>query len=79
MEDRSEWLSRARISGGCLNLWEAVNNKEFLGYRRDAVKAAVKINRGIAKAEIQEDASTVQSDHTIITFQARKCWSRETS
>lgn len=42
-------------------------------------RAAVKIDQGIAKAEVQEDATTVQPERTMITFQARKRWSRETS
>lgn len=42
-------------------------------------RAAVKIDQGIAKAEVQEDATTVQPERTMTTFQARKRWSREAS
>lgn len=42
-------------------------------------RAAVKIDQGIAKAEVQEDATTAQPERTMITFQARKSWSREAS
>lgn len=42
-------------------------------------RAAVKIDQGIAKAEVQEDATTAQPERTMITFQARKRWSREAS
>ena len=40
-------------------------------------KAAVKIDQGIARAEVQEDATTAQPERTMTTFQARKRWSRE--
>ena len=42
-------------------------------------KAAMKIDRGIAKVEVQEDPTTTQPEHTMTTFQARKRWSREAS
>lgn len=42
-------------------------------------RAVVKIDQGIAKAEVQEDATTVQPERTMTTFQARKRWSREAS
>ena len=42
-------------------------------------KVAVKIDQGIAKAEVQEDATTAQPERTMTTFQARKRWSREAS
>ena len=42
-------------------------------------KAAVKIDQGIAKAEVQEVTATVQPERTMTTFQARKRWSREAS
>lgn len=42
-------------------------------------RAAVKIDQGIAKAEVQEDATTVQPERIMTTFQARKRWSREAS
>ena len=42
-------------------------------------KVAVKIDQGIAKAEVQEDATTAQPEQTMTTFQARKRWSREAS
>ena len=42
-------------------------------------RAAVKIDRGIAKAEVQEDAVAAQPERTMTTFKARKRWSRETS
>ena len=42
-------------------------------------KAAVKIDQGIAKAEVREDATTAQPERTTTTFQARKRWSREAS
>lgn len=42
-------------------------------------RAAVKIDQGIAKAEVQEDATTVQPERTMTTFQAKKRWSREAS
>lgn len=41
-------------------------------------RAAVKIDRGIAKAEVQ-DTAIAQSERTMTTFQARKRWSREAS
>lgn len=41
-------------------------------------RAAVKIDQGIAKAEVTEqEAKPV--DHTMTTFQARKRWSRKAS
>lgn len=40
-------------------------------------RAAVKIDQGIAKAEVQEDTATAQPERTMTTFQARKRWSRE--
>ena len=42
-------------------------------------RAAVKIDQGIAKAEVQEDTATAQPERTMTTFQARKRWSREAS
>ena len=42
-------------------------------------RAAVKIDQGIAKAEVQEVTATVQPERTMTTFQARKRWSREAS
>ena len=42
-------------------------------------RAAVKIDQGIAKAEVQEDTSAAQPERTMTTFQARKRWSREVS
>lgn len=42
-------------------------------------RAAVKIDQGIAKAEVQEDTAITQPERTMTTFQARKRWSRETS
>ena len=42
-------------------------------------KVAVKIDQGIAKAEMQENAATVQPERTMTTFQVRKRWSREAS
>ena len=42
-------------------------------------KAAVKIDQGIAKAEVREDTTTAQPGRTTTTFQARKRWSREAS
>lgn len=42
-------------------------------------RAAVKIDQGIAKAEVQEDAAAAQPERTMTTFQARKRWSREAS
>ena len=42
-------------------------------------RAAVKIDRGIAKAEVQEDAAAARPERTMTTFQARKRWSREAS
>lgn len=42
-------------------------------------RAAVKIDRGIAKAEVQEDTAITQPERTMTTFQARKRWSREAS
>ena len=42
-------------------------------------KAAVKIDQGIAKAEVQEDTVAAQPERTMTTFQARKRWSREAS
>ena len=41
-------------------------------------RAAVKIDQGIAKAEIQ-DTAIAQPERTMTTFQARKRWSREAS
>ena len=41
-------------------------------------RAAVKIDRGIAKAEVQE-AVAAQPERTMTTFKARKRWSREAS
>lgn len=41
-------------------------------------RAAVKIDQGIAKAEIQ-DTAIAQPEWTMTTFQARKRWSREAS
>lgn len=41
-------------------------------------RAAVKIDRGIAKAEVQ-DTAIAQPERTMTTFQARKRWSREAS
>ncbi len=41
--------------------------------------AAVKIDQGIAKAEVQEDTAITQPERTMTTFQARKRWSREAS
>ena len=41
-------------------------------------RAAVKIDRGIAKAEVQ-DTALAQPERTMTTFQARKRWSREAS
>ena len=41
-------------------------------------RAAVKIDQGIAKAEVQ-DTAIVQPERTMTTFQARKRWSREAS
>ena len=41
-------------------------------------RAAVKIDQGIAKAEIQ-DTAVAQPERTMTTFQARKRWSREAS
>lgn len=42
-------------------------------------RAAVKIDQGIAKAEVQEDTAAAQPERTMTTFQARKRWSREAS
>ena len=42
-------------------------------------RAAVKIDQGIAKAEVQEDTAITQPERTMTTFQARKRWSREAS
>ena len=42
-------------------------------------RAAVKIDQGIAKAEIQQDTAIAQPERTMTTFQARKRWSREAS
>ena len=42
-------------------------------------RAAVKIDQGIAKAEVQDDTATAQPERTMTTFQARKRWSREAS
>lgn len=42
-------------------------------------RAAVKIDQGIAKAEVQEDRAITQPERTMTTFQARKRWSREAS
>ena len=42
-------------------------------------RAAVKIDQGIAKAEVQEDTTITQPERTMTTFQARKRWSREAS
>lgn len=42
-------------------------------------RAAVKIDQGIAKAEVQEDTAITQPECTMTTFQARKRWSREAS
>lgn len=42
-------------------------------------KAAMKIDRGIAKAEVQETPTATQPERTMTTFQARKRWSREAS
>ena len=42
-------------------------------------KAAMKIDWGIAKVEVQEDPTTTQPERTMTTFQARKRWSREAS
>ena len=42
-------------------------------------RAAVKIDQGIAKAEVQEDTAIAQPERTMTTFQARKRWSREAS
>ena len=42
-------------------------------------KAAANIDRGIAKAEVQEDRAITQPERTMTTFQARKRWSREAS
>ena len=41
-------------------------------------RAAVKIEQGIAKAEVQ-DTAIAQPERTMTTFQARKRWSREAS
>ena len=41
-------------------------------------RAAVKIDQGIAKAEVQ-DTAIAQPERTMTTFQARKRWSREAS
>lgn len=41
-------------------------------------RAAVKIDQGIAKAEVQ-DAAIAQPERTMTAFQARKRWSREAS
>ena len=41
-------------------------------------RAAVKIDQGIAKAEVQ-DTAAAQPERTMTTFQARKRWSREAS
>lgn len=41
-------------------------------------RAAVKIDQGIAKTEIQ-DTAIAQPERTMTTFQARKRWSREAS
>lgn len=40
-------------------------------------RAAVKIDQGTAKAEVQEDTAIAQPERTMTTFQARKRWSRE--
>ena len=42
-------------------------------------KAAMKIDRVIAKANVQKDPTTTQPERTMTTFQARKRWSREAS
>ena len=42
-------------------------------------RAAVKIDQGIAKAEVQENTAITQPERTMTTFQARKRWSREAS
>lgn len=42
-------------------------------------RAAVKIDQGIAKTEVQEDTAITQPERTMTTFQARKRWSREAS
>ncbi|WP_195279148.1 site-specific integrase [Clostridium sp. J1101437_171009_A5] len=42
-------------------------------------RAAVKIDQGIAKAEVQEDTTITQPERTMTTFQARTRWSREAS
>lgn len=42
-------------------------------------KAAVKIDQGIAKAEVREGTANAQPERTMTTFQARKRWSREAS
>lgn len=42
-------------------------------------RAAVKIDQGIAKAEVQEDTAITQPERTMTTFQARKRWSRKAS
>lgn len=42
-------------------------------------RAAVKIDQGIAKAEVQEDTAITQPERTMTTFQVRKRWSREDS
>ena len=41
-------------------------------------RAAVKIDQGIAKAEVQ-DTAIAQPERIMTTFQARKRWSREAS
>ena len=42
-------------------------------------RAAVKIDQGIAKAEVQEDTAITQPERTMTTFQARNRWSGEGS
>lgn len=42
-------------------------------------RAAVKIDQGIAKAEVREDIAITQPERTMTTFQARRRWSREAS
>jgi hypothetical protein len=39
-------------------------------------KAAVKIDKGIAKAEVQKIKSPAKKERTITDFQARKRWSK---